>query len=99
MTNTTDLPVVQQAEYDASTAVTLEDLASAFSLSRITTDKRLKAASVVPVAKLSTGKAGRPPSLFPRNAANEALAVSRTQAQSRTESDAVAQAAADALAE
>jgi len=99
MSNVSDLPSVPEAEYNASEAATLTDLAEAFGVTRLTANKRLTNAGVEPVAKLSTGKAGRPPALFPRAAANEALAVQRSQAQARAESDAVAQAAADALAE
>lgn len=86
-----DLPTVSMDDYDPSDAVTLVDLAEAHGVNRMTANKRLAQASVLPVAKLQTGKAGRPPALFPRSAADEAV--------TSTAGDVVAQAAADALAE
>lgn len=92
--NTSELPAVAVAEYNPSEAITLTDLAEAHSVTRLTANKRLEKAGVDPVAKLQTGRAGRPPTLFPRSAADEAVAAAR-----KGSSDAVAQAAADALAE
>lgn len=95
MSNVSDLASVSLEDYNPSEAATLKDLAEAAGVTRLTANKRLDAAGVQPVAKLSTGKAGRPPVLFPRAAADEALAAR----PARSDTDAVAEAAAAALAE
>lgn len=92
--NVSELPAVAEADYNPAEAVTLTDLAEAHSVTRLTANKRLEKAGVDPVAKLQTGRAGRPPALFPRSAADTALASTR-----KASSDTVAQAAAEALAE
>jgi len=99
MSSVNELPTVLAEEYNPSEAVTLADLASAFKVTTLTANKRLVVAGVGPVAKLQTGRAGRPPVLFPRDTADVALTKRRTAGGTRSENDAVAQAAAIALAE
>lgn len=93
MSNEAELTSVSEEQYNPSEAITIVDLAEAHGVTRLTAKKRLDAAELQPVAKLSRGRAGRPPVLFARAAADAAMTV-----KSRG-GDVVAQAAADALAE
>lgn len=79
MTNVNELLTVSKEEYDPNKQVTLTDLAEAFGVTRITANKRLVKAGVGAVAKLDSGTAGRPPVLFPREAANAALVKQRAK--------------------
>jgi hypothetical protein len=82
------LPRVPLADYNPNVAITVEDLSALHTLSRLTVTRKLKEAQVAEVAVLDRKKAGRPPRLFARDAAERALAARRT--------DNVADVAADA---
>jgi len=96
MTDISNLRVVNLDEYNPENEATLVDLAKVHGVSVMTAKKRLT--NVVPTAKLTTGKAGRPPVLFNRSDADRALRTVASQKQARAESDAVMAAVAEASA-
>ena len=93
MSNESELPSITEEEYNATEVITITDLAAVFEVTRITAKSRLEKGEVEPVARLTRQGPGRPPKLFQRAAADRAMTAKRQN------TDVVAQAVADALAE